>query len=57
MLEQPKPPLPRRLLSERFIGEFMRSFTFPMEVDSNGMKANLSDELLRITVPKKGGCN
>ena len=31
----------------------MRSFTFPREVDSDGMKANLSDGLLRISVPKK----
>jgi len=55
MVEKPKPALPRRLLSERFIGEFMRSFTFPSEVDSNGMKAHLTDGLLRITVPKMKG--
>ena len=53
MIDKPKPKLPRRLLHERHIGEFMRSFTFPMEVDSDGMKANLSDGLLRIVVPKK----
>jgi HSP20 family molecular chaperone IbpA len=52
MIDQPKPRLPRRLLSERFIGEFMRSFTFPMEVDADDMKASLSDGLLRITVLK-----
>jgi HSP20 family molecular chaperone IbpA len=33
----------------------MRSFTFPMEVDADGMKANLLDGLLRIAVPKKAG--
>ena len=53
MIDKPKPKLPRRLLNERHIGEFMRSFTFPMEVDSDGMKANLSNGLLRIVVPKK----
>jgi HSP20 family molecular chaperone IbpA len=55
MIEKPKHKLPRRLLNERHLGEFMRSFTFPMEVDSDGMKANLSNGLLRIVVPKKVG--
>jgi HSP20 family molecular chaperone IbpA len=31
----------------------MRSFTFPSDVDPDGMKANLQDGLLRITIPKK----
>jgi len=53
MLDKHKHKLPRRLLHERHIGEFMRSFTFPMEVDSDCMKANLSNGLLRIVVPKK----
>ena len=53
MIEKPKVKLPRRLLNERHLGEFMRSFTFPMEVDSDGVKANLSNGLLRIVVPKK----
>ena len=53
MVDEPKVKFPKRLLKERHIGEFMRSFTFPMEVDSDGMKANLIDGLLRIVVPKK----
>lgn len=53
MIEKPKIKLPRRLLNERHLGDFIRSFTFPMEVNSDGMKANLSDGLLRIIVPKK----
>jgi HSP20 family molecular chaperone IbpA len=53
MTEKPKVDFPRRLLTERSIGEFVRSFTFPMGVDSDGMKASLSEGLLRIVVPKK----
>jgi len=55
ILGKPEVKLPRRLLSERQIGEFMRSFTFPTEVDSDGMEANLSNGLLRIVVPKLPG--
>ncbi len=43
---------PRRLLNKRQIGECQRSFTFPMEVDADHMKASLADGLLRIVVPK-----
>lgn len=53
MTEKPKLKFPRRLLSERQIGEFQRSFTFPAEVNSDEMKATLSDGLLRVVVPKK----
>jgi len=44
---------PRVLLHERYVGPFQRSFTFPDEVDADGMRASLKDGLLRIVVPKK----
>jgi HSP20 family molecular chaperone IbpA len=53
MTTKPVIHFPRRLLNERQIGECQRSFTFPMEVDVDHMKANLADGLLRIVVPKK----
>lgn len=53
MTTKPVLHFPRRLLNERQIGEGQRSFTFPMEVDADHMKANLADGLLRIVVPKK----
>ena len=45
---------PQTLLSERHIGAFERSFTFPGEVDVDKMNACLKDGLLRIVVPKTG---
>jgi HSP20 family molecular chaperone IbpA len=53
MTNKPQVHFPRRLLNERHIGECQRSFTFPMEVDADGMKANLINGLLRIVVPKR----
>lgn len=44
---------PRRLLHERHLGPFERSFTFPDEVERDDMKASLKDGLLSIIVPKK----
>lgn len=41
------------MLRERRLGAFQRSFTFPDEVDADGMKATLKDGILRILVPKK----
>lgn len=46
---------PRRILRERHIGEFQRSFTFPMEVDADNMKASLANGLLTLVVPKVAG--
>lgn len=55
MTNKPRIHFPRHLLEERQIGECLRSFTFPMDVDADGMKAGLSNGLLRIVVPKKLG--
>lgn len=39
-------------VSERSIGEFHRSFTFPTRVDPDKVKASLKNGILSITVPK-----
>lgn len=40
------------MLSERSIGEFLRSFTFPEDVHQDGVIAKLEDGILCIRVPK-----
>jgi len=40
-------------VSERVVGEFQRSFSFPQGVDQDGVKASLKDGILSITVPKR----
>jgi len=39
-------------LSERSIGEFSRSFSFPSRVDSEAVSANFKDGILNIVIPK-----
>jgi HSP20 family protein len=39
-------------VSERSVGEFHRSFSFPSPVDQDGVKATLKQGVLSITVPK-----
>lgn len=39
-------------LTERSIGEFTRSFSFPTRVEQDGVAANLKDGVLSVTVPK-----
>jgi HSP20 family molecular chaperone IbpA len=39
-------------LTERSIGEFSRSFSFPTRVEQDGVSANLKDGILSVTVPK-----
>lgn len=39
-------------VSERSVGEFHRSFTFPTRVDPDKVKAGLKNGILTITVPK-----
>lgn len=39
-------------LTERSIGEFSRSFSFPTRVEQEGVSANLKDGILSVTVPK-----
>lgn len=44
----------RYWVSERSIGEFSRTFTFPGAVDQDNVKASLKNGVLSITVPKVG---
>lgn len=39
--------------SERSIGEFQRTFTFPTRVDQDGVRANLKNGILSVYVPKE----
>ena len=39
-------------VSERSVGEFHRSFSFPGRVDTDGVKASLKNGILHVTVPK-----
>lgn len=39
-------------VSERSIGEFSRTFTFPGRVDQDGVKASMKNGVLSIVVPK-----
>jgi HSP20 family molecular chaperone IbpA len=39
-------------VSERSVGEFSRSFTFPVRVDSDNVQASMKDGILSIKVPK-----
>lgn len=40
-------------VSERSVGEFQRTFTFPARVDRDGVKANLKNGILTVLVPKQ----
>jgi HSP20 family protein len=40
---------------ERWYGSFNRTFTLPETVDADGVKADLRDGVLTISVPKKAG--
>ena len=40
-------------VSERTVGSFQRSFSFPGEVDQENVKASLEHGILKVVVPKK----
>lgn len=42
----------RYWVSERSVGEFQRSFSFPTRVDQDSVKASLKQGVLSVTVPK-----
>ncbi|KAG0637641.1 HSP20-like chaperone [Tuber brumale] len=44
---------PKRLLSERSVGGFARSFSFPAVIDHDAVTASLQHGILRVVVPKK----
>jgi len=54
--EQEHPHHKRRvLLSERIVGDFHRTFTFPAPVEVDAVQAKLENGVLRLVVPKKEG--
>jgi HSP20 family molecular chaperone IbpA len=50
--EQPGKEQSRYWVSERSVGEFARTFSFPTRVDQDNVKASLKDGILSIVVPK-----
>lgn len=49
---KPKEPESKFWVSERSVGEFSRSFTFPSRVDQDSVTATMKNGLLSIVVPK-----
>lgn len=50
--EQQQSEGPNYWISERSVGSFARSFSFPQRVDQEAVKASLKDGILSIVVPK-----
>jgi HSP20 family protein len=46
------PNEPKYWVSERSVGEFHRSFSFPTRVDQDAVKASLKNGILSVVVPK-----
>lgn len=49
---QQQPEKSKYWVSERSVGEFARTFSFPARVDQDNVKASLKDGILSIVVPK-----
>lgn len=50
--EKPEVPEAKFWVSERSVGEFSRSFSFPVRVDLENVKASMKNGILSIVVPK-----
>jgi HSP20 family molecular chaperone IbpA len=50
--EMPHPDGSEYWISERSVGEFARTFSFPKQVDQEKVRASLKDGILSIVVPK-----
>lgn len=50
--QQQQKPKERFWVSERSVGEFSRTFSFPTPVDQEAVSANLKDGILSVLVPK-----
>jgi HSP20 family molecular chaperone IbpA len=50
--QQQQQPKEKFWVSERSIGEFSRTFSFPSRVDQDGVQASLNNGVLSIIVPK-----
>ncbi|KAJ5032474.1 uncharacterized protein L3040_009078 [Drepanopeziza brunnea f. sp. 'multigermtubi'] len=48
----PKQPEAKYWVSERSVGEFSRSFTFPVRVDQDAVTASMKNGVLTVVVPK-----
>lgn len=46
-------PVNKYLVSERSIGEFHRTFTFPSRIEQDGVKARLRNGILSVQVPRE----
>jgi len=51
-LRSPKEMSNKYWVSERQVGQFQRTFTFPVRVDQDGVKANMKNGVLSIVIPK-----
>ncbi|CEG67561.1 hypothetical protein RMATCC62417_03971 [Rhizopus microsporus] len=45
---------PQWWVNERVTGSFQRSFSFPVPIKADGIKANYENGVLKVTVPKSG---
>ncbi|KAK3708980.1 hypothetical protein LTR37_011144 [Vermiconidia calcicola] len=50
--EAPKTARPKYWVSERSVGQFARTFSFPRRVDQENVKASLKNGILSLTIPK-----
>ncbi|USW56638.1 Putative small heat shock protein RTM2 [Septoria linicola] len=50
--QQQQAPKEKYWVSERSVGEFARTFSFPARVDQDNVKASLKDGILSVVVPK-----
>jgi len=50
--QAPQEPQEKYWVSERSVGEFARSFSFPAPVDQDAVKASMKNGILSILVPK-----
>jgi len=48
----PKEPDVKYWVSERSVGEFSRSFSFPERIDQDGVRASMKNGVLSVVVPK-----
>lgn len=50
--QQKEQPKEKYWVSERSVGEFSRTFSFPGRIDQDGVTASLQNGVLNVTVPK-----
>jgi HSP20 family molecular chaperone IbpA len=50
--QEAEEPQAKYWVSERSVGEFARSFSFPVRVDTDQVKASMKNGILSVTVPK-----